>query len=146
MFSTVAETPAGAKTLPTTPLAYTNLIGVKSWAVRAEVSFVAGMKASLGQMPLYSKISGSASYEDEWQFEWIVNIRFFSESHEKTSLLFSWCLPSARMCLLWLDWLKLCCGLSLQLVPDPPQAGRPKVMPHICTRRSFQKQTLGLQY
>ena len=64
-FSTVSEIPAGANTLPTTPLAYSNLIGVKSWAARAEVSLVAGMKASLGQMPLYSKISGSTSCEEK---------------------------------------------------------------------------------
>lgn len=62
-FSTVSETAVGANTLPTTPLAYSNLMGIENWAARAEVSFAAGTKGSLGHTPLYSKISGFTSYK-----------------------------------------------------------------------------------
>lgn len=61
MFSTIVEISSGAKIFPTVPLLYSNLIGVKSWAARADVSLVAGIKRSLGQKPLYSQISGSKS-------------------------------------------------------------------------------------
>lgn len=42
MFSTVVETPSGAKIFPTKPLAYSNLMGVTSWEVKASLSLLAG--------------------------------------------------------------------------------------------------------
>lgn len=68
MLSTVVETVSGAKTFPTAPLTYSNLMAVVSSAWRAEVSSVAGIKGSSGQIPLYSWSSGSSSFHIRVRF------------------------------------------------------------------------------